>query len=98
MCLRIQTSDFVTIYDYAPYLEQKINEGLTALHKGEAPEFPLYSLLMHLILYHNMAHFRLFMTLEIERDGEVLPVQLWPTMVRCMILVLFCLRIDLEEH
>ena len=69
------------ILDFPTYLDRCINEGFIALKQGKQIPFRWYSMLMYLILFKCQDYFAQGFDLEIEKDGEKLPVQLWITIL-----------------
>ena len=67
-----------TILDFSTFLAQEIHHGLVGIALGKLDKpFYWYSLLIYVCLYKVFTFFSKGMDLEITRDGERNPVQLW---------------------
>lgn len=81
MAIKIQHIGLVVIYNFVPYVVDKIHEGLINLKKGGKNHFYWYSLLMHMFLFKDVDYFGQFMTLNRVVDGGSMPVQAWSTIM-----------------
>lgn len=82
MAMQIQHPNYVVIFDFAPYLEEKIHEGLQDVKNAvSSTHFYWYSLLMHMFLYQNADYFEGTMSLIRKIDNNEIPVQLWSTIM-----------------
>ena len=67
-----------TIYDFGTFLTQEIQSGLVKIAQGKMDKpFHWYCLLMYVCLYKGYNFFSKGMELEVNREGERNPVQLW---------------------
>lgn len=58
MAIQIQHPNFTVIFNFAPYLEENIHEGLQDVKNGVfSTHFYWYSLLIHMFLYRNVNYF-----------------------------------------
>ena len=64
-----------SILDFATFLFEEIHNGLVGIDQGKVNRpFCWYSLLMHICHYKGVTFFSKEMMLELERDGEKLPI------------------------
>ena len=69
-----------SIFYFSTYLVEEIHDGLIDINKVKVVK-PLcwYSMLIYMCLRKDVTFFAKEMKLELEKDGEKLPVQLWST-------------------
>ena len=66
------------ILDFGTFLSHVIHNGLMGIAKGKLDKpFSWYSMLMYICLYKGYDYFSKDMDLEIRREGEKNPIQLW---------------------
>lgn len=66
-----------SIFYYASYLAEVVHNGLIGINMGKVDKpFCWYYLLMYICLYKGLFVFSEDTKLELEKDGEKLPVQL----------------------
>ena len=67
-----------TILDFSTFLAQEIHNGLVGISQGKVKKpFCWYSLLMHVCLFKGFIYFSKGMEVEVTKDGERNPIQLW---------------------
>ena len=75
MGVQIQHPNFSIMYDFASFLAERIDEGLSKLQKGDiGTQLFWYSMLMHMFLFRNTDFFVEKMNLRQSVNGERLPV------------------------
>lgn len=78
IAIQIQHPNFTMIFDFSPYLEEKIYEGLQDVKSGVfGTHFYWYSLLMHMFLYRNADYFEGSMKIRRTIDNNEVPMHLW---------------------